>query len=342
MSSKKKRQEDLTAIDGHPQAARSRRTLMPAPPPLSKLPPPAPKKEREAWERALHPFFRGCWIVLLVAWRSCFDLIKHEGLELSGHVAFMSVLALFPFLIFLAALAGFLGQATSATTFADAVFAFVPPAVAATLVPVANDVLAHRSGNLLTFAIVFSLWTASSGIEALRVLLNRSYDVVETRALWRLRAQSMFIVVISAGVAFMLSFSIVLGPVIWQIMQRLPVAGLMSHEVWVVMRYASASVVTCIALIAIHRLLPNCLLRFQHIWPGALVTTALWLIGATLFSIYVDHFSQYSLVYGSLAGIMLTLFFFYLMSVILVLGAEVNAVLDDYRSQKRGTPRRRA
>ena len=110
----------------------------------------------------------------------------------------------------------------------------------------------------------------------------------------------------------------------------------MSHGVWSLLRYGTASVLTCTALIGLHRVLPNCRRRFGHLWPGAVVTTLLWLLAATLFSLYVEYFSNYSLIYGSLTGIMLTLLFFYLVSVILVFGAEINAALYERNADAGG------
>src|SRR5579883_3203679 len=160
------------------------------------------------------------WLALLI-WRSCAGLVKREGLELSGYMAFTALLALFPFLIFLAALAGFLGDQESATRVVASAFKFVPHEVASALAPVIHEVVSQHRGGLLIFGIVFALWTASSGVEALRVLLNRSYGVQETRSVWWLRTQSLAVVVVGAGLSLVASIAIVLGPVLWWLISRL-------------------------------------------------------------------------------------------------------------------------
>jgi membrane protein len=274
------------------------------------------------------------WLALLI-WRSCAGLVKREGLELSGYMAFTALLALFPFLIFLAALAGFLGDQESATRVVASAIRFVPHEVASALAPVIHEVVSQHRGGLLTFGIVFALWTASSGVEALRVLLNRSYGVQETRSVWWLRTQSLAVVVVGAGLSLVASILIVLGPVLWWLISRLGAAALIDRGIWVSLRYGLAALIGTAAMIALHLLLPNCRHRVREVWPGAATTTVLWLAAAALFSFYVENFAQYSIVYGSLGGIILSLLFFYVSGLIVVFGAELNAHLRGYRCADR-------
>ena len=108
-------------------------------------------------------------------------VFQDEGLELSGYIAFTAFFALFPFLIFLAALASFLGNPETADDFIGAMFNLMPDDVAGTLAPAARDVIGAREGGILTVGILVTLWFASNGIEALRVGLNRAYGVQEAR-----------------------------------------------------------------------------------------------------------------------------------------------------------------
>jgi len=255
------------------------------------------------------------------------QLVKHEGFELSGYIAFTAILALFPFLIFLTALAGFIGDAGSADRVITTVFELSPQDIAQVLAPILKDVLTQQHGGLLTVSILFALWTASSGVEALRTLLNRCYDVRETRPIWRTRPESMAIVIVGAGLALILSVLLVLGPVIWKVVtQYVPVDGGWFLP-WVLLRYGFAAVVVAICLVGLHRLLPNCHQPLHRVWPGAATTALLWLATAALFSVYVDHFASYSVTYGSLGGVVMTLMFFYISAIIFAFGAELNACL---------------
>ncbi|HLI13318.1 MAG TPA: YihY/virulence factor BrkB family protein [Alphaproteobacteria bacterium] len=275
----------------------------------------------------------------VLAWDAGVDLVGHEGFELSGYAAFTALLALFPFLIFLAGLAGFLDNVGDVGRFVSTALKFIPPEVASSLSPVVHEVLSQRRGGLLTFGFVFSLWSASSGVEALRAMLNRSYGVPETRSIWWLRIQSILIVIVGAGIALLISVMIVLGPVLWRLIHRLVAPDEISHGLWTLLRYGLGAGFGVSSLMVLHIALPNCRNSIRHVWWGAVVTTCLWLIMATLFSIYVESVPQYNITYGSLGGVILTLLLFYFSGLIFVYGAEINAHLNRRRRAARNRGR---
>jgi len=123
-------------------------------------------------------------------------------------------LSLFPFLIFLATLAGFLGDRQTANEFIQSTFHFMPEDVAETLAPAVREVVGVSERGLLTFSILATLWFASSGVEGLRSGLNRAYTVSDERAIWWLRLQSITFVIASAFVIFVLSLVLILGPLV--------------------------------------------------------------------------------------------------------------------------------
>jgi membrane protein len=264
---------------------------------------------------------------LKIPYRAAWRLIMvDEGLELSGYIAFAAFLSLFPFLIFLAALAGFLGDRETADEFIQAMFHFMPSDVAETLAPAVREVVGVRERGLLTFSILATLWFASSGVEALRSGLNRAYNVSEERSMWWLRLQSIAFVIASAFIIFFLSLVVILGPLVWRVL------GAEIHEdadrrlLFFILRYGAAAVLLLVALLLLHRWLPNTTQAFARVLPGVCVTTVLWLIGASLFSWYVGNLANYALFYGSLGGVAITLVFFYITAIIFIFGAEFNAV----------------
>lgn len=257
------------------------------------------------------------------AWRL---VMVDEGLELSGYIAFTAFLSLFPFLIFLAALAGFLGDRETADHFIRAMFEFMPQDVAETLAPAVREVVGVRERGLLTFSILATLWFASNGIEALRAGLNRAYSVSEERAIWWLRLQSIAFVIASAIVIFFLSLVVIFGPLLWRVFGPEFDRVLETRLVFLTARYALAIVMLLGALLLLHRWLPNSRQAFARVLPGVCVTAVLWLIGASLFSWYVGNLADYAVFYGSLGGVAITLVFFYITAIIFIFGAEFNAV----------------
>jgi membrane protein len=266
--------------------------------------------------------------LLKLPWEAGYRLVmKDEGLELSGYIAFTTFTSLFPFLIFLAALAGFLGDQDTADGFIEAMFEFMPDDVAATLAPAVREVVGSHRGGLLTFGIVSTLWFSSSGVEALRAGLNRAYGVREERPMWWLRLQSLAFVIVGALIIFFLSLAVILGPIVWDLIR--PLAGGASESqaelMWTVARYLLATALLWGALMLLHRWLPNTKQAFRRVLPGVCVTVVLWLTGASLFSWYLGTLADYSAIYGSLGGVTITLVFFYLTAAIFIFGAELNA-----------------
>lgn len=277
---------------------------------------------------------------LKISYRAAWRLVMvDEGLELSGYIAFAAFLSLFPFLIFLATLAGFLGDKDTANEFIVAMFRFMPDDVAETLAPAVREVLGVRERGLLTFSILATLWFASSGVEALRSGLNRAYNLSEQRAIWWLRLQSIAVVIASAFVIFILSLAVILGPIVWRVFGAQIEQDVDGRILFLVLRYGIAAVLLLAALLLLHRWLPNTRQALRRVLPGVCVTTVLWLIGASLFSWYVGNLANYALFYGSLGGVAITLVFFYITAIIFIFGAEFNAVWRERagrRQAKRG------
>jgi membrane protein len=265
-------------------------------------------------------------------YRAGWRLTEHDGLMVAGYMAFAAFTSLFPFLIFLAALVSVLGTRETADQIVEGMFLFLPGDVARTLAPAVHEVMAGRRGGLLTFGVLATLWTASSGVEALRDALNRAYEAKDWQPIWWRRLQSIVVVVVGALILFVASLAVILGPVLWRLLEIFGHSSTEEELVWTIGRYAVGTVVLAAGLVTLHRWLPNHHLVTRAVLPGALLTLGLWLVGASLFSLYLGTVADYSGVYGSLGGVVITLFFFYLSGALFILGAEYNAVrLEDVR-----------
>jgi membrane protein len=274
--------------------------------------------------------------LLKVPWDAGWRLVMYDdGMENAGYIAFTALLALFPFLIFLAALAGFLGELEAAEIFVLNLFELVPRDVAETLRPAVDEVLNTRAGGLLTVGILVTIWVASTAIEALRTGLNRAYGVGEWRPIWWRRLQAIAFVVVAALALFLISLTVLLGPIIWAVLGWVAYLQL-SQSTWVLLlRTVIAVVVLFGAVLILHYYLPNTRERARDLLPGVLATVVLWVISAYVFSWYLGTLADYSLTYGSLGGVIITLVFFYLAAFLFLYGAELNAAYLRYRQGKR-------
>jgi membrane protein len=262
-------------------------------------------------------------------WRVIQRYIAHDGYALASHMALSTLTALFPFLIFVAALAGVVGTAGLQGEILHLLFDSWPQSVAGPIADEVNNVLGHSRPGLVTLSAIIAVVLASNGVEAIRIGANRAYGLVETRSFWLCRLQSLVFVIIASLALVTLALFVVLWPVMWAAaVKMLPFLAPLSPMIEIA-RYGITFLVLGSTIVLIHLFLVAGHPRLARIWPGALVTLALWLAGGGLFSLYITDFNTYSVLYAGLGGVIAALFFLWLVAVAFLLGAELNATLTD-------------
>ncbi|MCW2274193.1 hypothetical protein GJ654_07095 [Rhodoblastus acidophilus] len=263
-----------------------------------------------------------------------------DGYAMSSHIALQGLTAIFPFLIFVTSLAGFLGGQLVAHDAAGAFFEIWPPQVAGPIRQEIERVLNARHSGLLTISAALAVYFSSSGVEALRTGLNRAYGLKETRPWWLLRLESIGYVVIGALALLALTLLLVLGPVIWETALKFaPGLAPLTHLV-ALARYGVATVILVIALIVAHRVLPNAKMPLRDCAPGIILTFAAWMIFATAFSAYLQRYAfKYVATYAGLASVMIAIVFLYALGAIFIYGAELNQALVRARKTREGRDR---
>jgi len=262
-----------------------------------------------------------------------------QGWVLSGHLAYSAMLAFMPFMIFATALAGFAIGPEHSRAAVDFLFASLPEHAARTLEPVLREVLGERRGGVLTLSALGAVWAASNGIEAVRIALDAAYDVDRGRHMALNRVFAVALVLIGFVIFIILAAAIVLAPIAFHFVEQLTGQPIPPEADLV--RYAIGLGVLWLALWVTHRVLPSRRMAGYRLWPGILTSVALWSLAATGLSAYLAYSPQYALTYGTLTGVMVTLLFFYLTGVALILGAEVNSVVNA-EAIRRANERRRA
>ncbi len=265
--------------------------------------------------------------VFLIVWDAIQGMVAKNGIEISGYIAFATMLALFPFLIFIVSVAGFFGDTRTGQDFFETMSLFAPLDMMKTLQPALQEVTEKRSGGLLTIGLALAWYSAASGVDALRTALDLSYRVEETRPFWYRKAQNFIVVIFGSIILILASLAIILGPLVWRVVLWFTPLGLDDHSLFHVMRYGFALILITSGVVALHRILPNTELTLRQILPGALTSTVIWIVTASLLTFYFGNFANYSLTYGSLGGVIVTLMFFYISGIIFIFGGELNAVL---------------
>ena len=262
-----------------------------------------------------------------VVWRVIVDTFS-DGFIHAGNLAYLAMLAIFPFFILGAALFDLIGGRDNAQTMIFSVAQAMPESVAAVIVPVAEDVIYARSGWLLWAGGAVGLWTVSSLIETIRDILRRAYGANNQRAFWKTRLLSAGLI-LAAVVVLMLSLfaQVMIGGA-----QELIAAAFPQLGEWIGMLRLSRIIPALglgLSLFVLFVTLTPPAFRGRQCpkWPGALFTALWWLAVAAALPVVLGQFFSYDVTYGSLAGIMVTLFFFWLVGLGLVIGAELNAAL---------------
>lgn len=270
-----------------------------------------------------------------VLWTAFNRFDRNDGWSMAGFIAFSGLLSLFPFLIFAATLIGILVGADRSDTIIESLFEIAPEHVAKTLTPVVVEVLNKQSGEVLTLSAVFAIWVASSAVEAFRIAFDRAYAVPDPRGFIHNRALAIALVFLGAAVAALLGVSILFSPLILRFFEHVLLRPVPSLASWLTSLFGVLVFVAF--LLVMHRTLPGRRMKGSRLWPGVIVTTVLWVAFASTFSVYLSFTPTYTVTYGTLAGVIITLMFFYLTGATIIFGAEVNAALNQLGLTQRGT-----
>ena len=251
-----------------------------------------------------------------------------DGFIHAGNLAYLSLLALFPFMILAAAVARLFGLTEDTALAVATILSRLPPGVRGVLEGPIDEVLQGRSGGLLWFGAIVGLWTAASFIETIRDILRRAYGVKYSASFWQYRLAAMALILGSVVLLFgAFAVSVVLTSIHHFVVAKLPFSEGLASDLGFY-RIAPALTLFATFYIIFLALTPS---RYRVIecrkWPGAFVATIWWLATVELLPWVIGLFGGYELTYGSLAGVMVALLFFFVVGLGVVAGAELNAAL---------------
>jgi membrane protein len=267
--------------------------------------------------------------VFLVGMDAFYEFLADDGWAIASHIALSTLMALFPFLIVLASLAGFFGSKELADQAVGLLLQIWPKQVSDSLSGEIHDVLTTSRGDILTIGAVLAVYFASNGVEALRVALNRAYSVIEPRRWYWLRVESIGYTLVAAVTSLAMAFLIVLGPLIIEAVRRHIPLVVESNEQFVnVSRYSITIGAMTVALLILHAWLPAGRRGFLQILPGIVFTLVASLVSGMVFGQYLARFANnYVTMYAGLASVIIALVFLYFIAAIFVYGGELNAAI---------------
>ena len=250
------------------------------------------------------------------------ELSKDAVTDIAASVTYYGALALFPFLLFLVALASVVIQPSDAERLVQDLATVAPGAVTQILGERIRQLGQEQNATLVGFGALGAIWAASGGIMALMRALNIAYDVKEGRPFWKVRGIAILMTLVAGVLALVAGLVAVAtapladrlgGPLGLAIgWLRLPLAGLVMMFVWALLYYV----------------LPDVEQRFKFITPGSAAGVVVWVLASWGFSKYVANFGSYDKTYGALGGVVVLFLWMWISSLVLLVGAEVNAFIE--------------
>jgi membrane protein len=248
----------------------------------------------------------------------------------SAALAYRALFAMFPFLMFLIAIIGFLDIPEFFDWLHEQAQLALPPQVIELVDPVIDNLQEQRGGVLLT-GIAVALWTGSKAVRDMVKAMNKAYDVPEQRPAWQMGLLSIGFTTGAAGLAISAAGFMLLGPQAMEwLAAQFGIADLFV-TIWTWLRWPLIVLMLMLLVALIYYFAPATEQRFRFVTPGAVLAVAGW-IGASLgFGIYVQNFGNYDAIYGSIGAMIILMLYLYISSMVMLFGAHVNAVYEHAR-----------
>ncbi|WP_051623605.1 YihY/virulence factor BrkB family protein [Clostridium hydrogeniformans] len=254
-------------------------------------------------------------------------LFKDDIFALASQLAYSLIVAFFPFLIFLMTLIGYLNLSPKAVL--TTLEALLPTMAYDLIEETVRGILMNQNGNILSISLIITIWTAASGFRAIIVGLNKAYDTEESRGIISTFILSIIFTLAISLIIIAALVLLVFGKVLEKYLFRITGYDLLFLQIWQFLRYGVIVFIMIFVFILMYVFTPCKRQKWINVLPGAVFTTVGWIITSLGFSYYVNNFANYSRIYGSIGAVVILMTWLYLSSLIILLGGEVNAFLEE-------------
>jgi len=265
--------------------------------------------------------------LIRTTWRGT---VSNDVVNRAAELAFWFLLGFFPMLLSVTSMVSMISSAPGSQ---GTLMVYVGELLPSTATSLVRQVLAQTTGSgRVWFSLLFALWSSTSATSGLIDTLNAIYDVKESRPWWKSRLIAVALA-ITMGVLLTAALIIVVyGPVILHKIAP----GSATFNVWKIAQWPAAAVLLIGALLCLYRFAPD-IQRQKWKWllPGSIVAAGIWIAVSVLFKLYIRHFSDFGLLYGSLGALIILMFWFYLSGIAILVGGEINAILEDAAANRR-------
>ena len=257
------------------------------------------------------------------------DFFDDDMTTHASALAYQIFFSIFPFIIFLIALLGFLQRPEFFDWLRQNAQPMLPPEAYEQVNKVISDLQQEQAG-LMSLGVIVALWSASAAVRATMNALNVAYDVRETRPAWKLYPLSMLYTVGLAAMMIVAAALLTVGPQAMQWITHWIGLEQVFVTLWAWLRWPAAFLILALAVAIIYYVAPDVEQEFRFISPGALLAVAVWIAASLGFKFYVTRFADYNATYGSIGAIIILLLYFFISAAVLLFGAEINATIEHH------------
>jgi membrane protein len=270
---------------------------------------------------------------LRVAKLAIADFFNDDMPTYAAALAYRVLFSLFPFLVFLTTLLGFLGLPQLFDWLREQA-AYVLPAQAMELVNTVLAELQTPQGGIMSVAVALAVWSASAAVLGTMNALNVAYDVKERRPTWKRMLVSILYTIALALMLIIAASMMITGPAFLGWVAQYVGLDSVFVIIWSWARWPLAIFMLMLVVAIVYYAAPNLKQPFRMITAGSVLAVAVWLGASVAFAYYVQHFANYNTTYGSMGAVVVLLFYFFLSAAVMLFGAEINAVM----TRERGEP----
>jgi membrane protein len=256
------------------------------------------------------------------------EAVADNCLGLAAQLAYYFFLALFPALLFFVALISFIPVEGLLKSITDMLARVAPTEVLRLVQDQIVKIAQDKDGGLLTLGMIGTIWSTSSGVNAIIDTLNQAYDIQESRPFWKVKAIALTLTV-ALAIFIVVSFALVLvGPTLAEKVAVWFHLGPVFEWGWKILQWPIVFSLIALAMAIIYYYAPDAEQEWVWITPGSVFATMLWVIISLGFKLYVSQFGSYNATYGAIGGVIVTLVWLYVSSLAVLLGAELNAEIE--------------
>ena len=259
---------------------------------------------------------------------------EDELTDRAAGLAYYFLFALFPALLFLTALIGLLPIPHLMDRLMEYLSTALPPDAASVTQKTLREIVRGAHGGLLSIGVLGALWAASNGMASIITALNAVYGVRETRPFWKYRLVAIGLTLLFSVFILSALVLVVFGPKIGETVASWVGLGWLFTLIWNVVSIPVVILLVSLGVALVYYLAPSVKQKFRWVTPGSALAVSLWLVMSAGLRWYVTHFADYNATYGSIGGVILLMLWLYGSGVALLLGAEVNAVIEHAAAER--------